>query len=66
MDRKEIAKQTLEILQKGYYFYGDKKIDIAKQHRKSVEKSLLITPEYKCYMNQDEIKRKDRVSPLGK
>ena len=22
--------------------------------------------EYKCYMNQDEIKRKDRVSPLGK
>lgn len=45
MDRKEIAKQTLEILQKGYYFYDDKKIDIAKQHRKSVEKSLLITPE---------------------
>ena len=45
MDRKEIAKQTLEILQKGYYFYGDKKIDIAKQHRKSVVKSLLITPE---------------------
>lgn len=45
LNRKEIANQTLEILQRGYYLYGNQKIDIAEPHRQSVEKSLLITPE---------------------
>lgn len=43
--RKDIAKETLEILKDGYYYVEGKKIDIADVHKFSLENSFLIRPE---------------------
>lgn len=45
MDRKATAKETLRIMEQGYYEYQGKKISIMEDHRASVKKSILITPE---------------------
>ena len=45
MDRKATARETLRILEQGYYLYGDQRISIEEAHRKSVKGSVLITPE---------------------
>lgn len=37
-----------------------------KKRRKNTKENHSIHSIYKCSMNQDEIKRKDTVSPLGK
>jgi len=45
MNRKEIAKETVEILKKGYYTApSGKEVYIADLHKKSVKDSRLITP----------------------
>lgn len=45
MDRKAIAKQTLEIMRQGYYEIEDKKIEIRELLEHSVKDSFLLTPE---------------------
>lgn len=45
MDRKAIAKETLRILEQGYYEYDGKKIEIKEIQEKAVEQSKLISPE---------------------
>ncbi|MBS1484456.1 MAG: TIGR02452 family protein, partial [Clostridium sp.] len=45
MDRKAIARETLEIMKRGTYEAHGTTIDIIKQHRASVDNSLLFTPE---------------------
>ncbi|MNJ44256.1 hypothetical protein D3C77_393000 [compost metagenome] len=45
MKRKGIAKDTVQIMEQGYYMYGDQKISIAEAQHDSEENSLLITPD---------------------
>ena len=45
MDRKATAKETLEIMNRGTYETRGRTVDIMKQHRASVDNSLLFTPE---------------------
>jgi len=45
MDRKATAKQTLAIIEQGYYQYGDRRIDIRAELEASVRGSFLITPQ---------------------
>ena len=45
MDRKATARETLEILKRGGYEVNGDTIDIKAQHRASVERSRLFTPE---------------------
>lgn len=45
MDRKAIARETLRIMEQGYYEYEAKKIDIQSDMDASVHASSLITPE---------------------
>ena len=45
MDRKAVARQTLEIMKKGYYEIEGTKVEIAKLQNNSVQKSFLFTPE---------------------
>lgn len=45
MDRKATARQTLSIMEQGYYQYKDKKIDINLDMEHSIQDSFLITPQ---------------------
>ena len=45
MDRRAVARQTLEIMKKGYYEIEGTKVEIAKLQNNSVQKSFLFTPE---------------------
>lgn len=45
MDRKATARQTLAIMEQGYYQYGDSKIEIRSTLEASVRGSFLITPQ---------------------
>ncbi len=45
MDRKATARQTLEIMEKGYYEIGKEQVDIGGFQTDSVERSFLLTPE---------------------
>lgn len=45
MDRKATARQTLEIMEQGYYQYGDRRIEIRSELEASVRGSFLITPQ---------------------
>lgn len=45
MDRKATAKETLQIMEQGYYEYEGKRIDIQSDMDASVRASVLITPE---------------------
>lgn len=45
MDRKEVARETLKIMEQGYYEYEGKTVIFSEQMRRSIEESLLITPE---------------------
>lgn len=42
MDRKATAKETLRIMEQGYYEYDGRRVEIAEAHRTSVEKSFLV------------------------
>ncbi|EKQ57300.1 MULTISPECIES: TIGR02452 family protein [unclassified Clostridium] len=43
--RIEAAQNTLKYLKDGYYILDDKKIDISNLHKKSINESILISPE---------------------
>lgn len=43
--RMEAAQDTLKYLKDGYYIINEKRIDISVIHKKSVEESILISPE---------------------
>ncbi len=45
MDRKAIARETLGIMERGFYEYKGKQIDIKADMEESVRRSILITPE---------------------
>ena len=45
MDRKAIARETLEIMRQGYYACEEKRIDIEEHMSNSIRGSQLITPE---------------------
>lgn len=45
MDRKATARETLQIMEQGYYQYDKKKIDIRPDMDASIRASFLITPE---------------------
>ena len=45
MDRKAVARQTLEILKRGCYEQEGRTVEIAAAHKRSVEGSRLFTPE---------------------
>ena len=45
MKRKEIARQTLEIMEQGYYEAEGTKVEIGAGQAYSVENSILITPQ---------------------
>ena len=44
MDRKAMARETLEIMKNGYYDAGEKRVEIRGLHEDSVKKSFLLTP----------------------
>lgn len=45
MNRKEIARETLDIMEKGYYETKNKRIEIKAGQEHSIKKSFLLTPE---------------------
>ncbi len=46
MKRKGVAKETISILEQGYYYNATgTKVDISKMHQQSVQNSRLITPQ---------------------
>lgn len=45
MDRKATARETLAIMEQGYYEANGIRVDIRKQQDDSVNKSVLLTPE---------------------
>lgn len=45
MDRKATARETLQILANGFYTYEGRTIEIASLQKKSVEESILYTPD---------------------
>lgn len=45
MDRKATARETLEIMEQGYYQYQGLKIDIRSDMEASIRTSFLLTPE---------------------
>lgn len=71
MDRKATASETLQIMEKGYYEYEGKKIDIQPDMDASIHTSSLITPEQGAallekYSRTDNTKvREERVENLS-
>lgn len=65
MDRKATAKETLRILQQGYYEYEKKQIDISKEHQKSIEETKLITPEQGALLVKEVIISKKKTSKIS-
>ena len=45
MDRKATAKETLNIIEQGYYELDGKRIDISGDMERSIEQSFLLTPK---------------------
>lgn len=45
MDRKAIARETLDIMEKGYYELNGQKVEIMALQEYSLNKSFLLTPE---------------------
>lgn len=44
MERKEIAKHTVQIMEQGFYEYAGKQVDIEEAQRNSEQGSFLVTP----------------------
>ncbi|WP_059054083.1 TIGR02452 family protein [Paenibacillus senegalimassiliensis] len=44
MERKEIAKHTVQIMEQGFYEYAGKQVDIEEAQRNSEQGSILVTP----------------------
>ena len=45
MNRKEIAQNTLQYIQQGYYEVNGQRVDFAAEQKHSEDRSMLITPE---------------------
>lgn len=45
MNRKELAAETVKIVEQGYYLYSDRKINIAEVQQYAEDHCLLITPD---------------------
>lgn len=45
MNRKEVAKETVDILKSGQYIYDGRSVNIEELHRNSIEGSKTVTPE---------------------
>ena len=45
MNHKAIANETLAIMEQGYYYLNDEKIDIKEQQQACIEKTILLSPE---------------------
>lgn len=45
MNRKEVAEETVKIVEQGYYLYGDRKINIAEVQQHAEDHCVLITPD---------------------
>ena len=45
MDRKAVVRETLQIMDQGYYEYERQKVSIQSDMDASVDKSRLITPD---------------------
>lgn len=45
MERKEIAEQTVQIMEQGFYDYEGKRVDIQEAQRHSEQDSMLIRPQ---------------------
>lgn len=44
MNRKEVAEETVKIVEQGYYLYGDRKISIEEVQQQAEDHCILITP----------------------
>lgn len=66
MDRKAIARETLEIMRQGYYEVksgdGIRRIDVSKDMERSVSQSILITPK----QGQEILRKYDAGEGAGK
>lgn len=58
---KEIAKETVEYTRRGYYYTGEKRIDIKLQQEKSVDSSRIIGCD-DFYKIKNELKNINRVN----
>lgn len=45
MDRKAVARETLGIMERGYYEFEGKRVDVKVQMEQSISGSLLFSPE---------------------
>lgn len=45
MNRKEIAQNTLQYIEQGYYEVNGRRVDFAAEQKHSEDRSVLITPE---------------------
>lgn len=63
MDRKAVAKQTLSIMEQGYYQYKDKKVDIRLDMEHSIRDSFLITPQQADVLLEAYGKTESTVKP---
>lgn len=45
MDRKAVARETVKIMEQGYYEFEEKQIDISLDMETSIKQSFLLTPE---------------------
>ncbi len=66
MDRKATARETLAIMDKGYYEVDGTRVDIKEQQDDSVKRSFLLTPEQgnailKKYENRAMAQKKETV-----
>lgn len=56
MDRKAVARETLQIMEQGYYVYEGKRIDIQPDMDMSIRASSLITPEQGAKLLEKHVK----------
>lgn len=63
MDRKAVAKQTLSIMEEGYYQYEDKRIEIHLDMEHSIQDSFLITPQQADVLLEAYSKSESTVKP---
>lgn len=66
MDRKATARETLEIMDKGYYEVDGTRVEIKEQQEDSVKRSFLLTPDQgeallKKYENGVKVQKRKTV-----
>ena len=65
MDRKAIARETLNIMERGYYEIESRKIEIGELQEHSIKESFLLTPEQgEALLNACKANKKSGVENL--